>query len=299
MAWNKRKKATVAAGAALAGVCISAIALRCARKADLHLFRTKFGLASVYTAKAPDGRPVRLLRVGRSVQSATYLSEGDYAEPVFDYYHAFDLMFEANPRISNVLVLGGGGYAYPKHLIATRPNVHVDVVEIDPAINEIARKYFLSMPFSHGYRIGLPKSLNMICADGIEYLADLASLFRDSDRQTALQVQARYGNRCNRQYDAIVVDVFAAGRPVTSFARASAVRNARACLAPGGVLIANVVSTLEGPGAAFLNDYVSALESEFSHVRVIPLVDDASSPDSKVPDNVIVMARGVDWEFEG
>lgn len=297
MGKNKAKVVAAILGGTLVGACAAALALRGAHKADLHLFRTRFGLASVYTTQGPDGRPVRLLRVGCSVQSATYLGEDDYTEPVFDYYLAFDLMFEANPRISNVLVLGGGGYAYPKHLIATRPDVHVDVVEIDPQINAIAQNWFFLPKLTMRYDLASTNRLRMICADGAAYLADLAAALRDGpDGQATQQDLASHGSRLHPRYDAIVVDVFAAGKPVPSLADRQAARNARACLAPGGVLIANVVSTLEGPGSEFLHGYVAALESEFAHVRVVPLASD--SPDN-APDNVIVMARDVDWDFEG
>ena len=93
----------------------------------------------------------------------------------------------------------------------------------------------------------------------------------------------------------MVFDVFAGKKPVASLASPATIRNAHTCLNPGGVLIANVVSTLEGPKSTFLHQYVEALESEFAHVHVIPL-----SPDSTdVPDNVILLATDATWEFAG
>ena len=84
-------------------------------------------------------------------------------------------------------------------------------------------------------------------------------------------------------------------KPVASLARPATIRNAHACLNPGGVLIANVVSTLEGPKSTFLHQYVEALEGEFAYVHVIPL-----SPDSTdAPDNVILLATDATWEFAG
>ena len=73
------------------------------------------------------------------------------------------------------------------------------------------------------------------------------------------------------------------------------IRNAHTCLNPCGVLIANVISTLEGPKSTFLHRYVEALEGEFAHVHVIPLSPD----DTDVPDNVILLATDATWEFAG
>ena len=319
------------------------------RKADPRFYRTKFGPAVVCTTTDADGRAVRLLLVGRSVQSATYVDEEYRAEPVFDYYLAFDLMFDAKPDIERVLMVGGGGYAYPKHIIATRPEVHMDVVEIDPAITRIALKDFYLAEYLSDFPFGGTYDLGRICADGCDYLADLSRVVREElggegcgvgeaecevgdaacrtaddrgpngianevdgaecevgdaadqadrampDTEFARQARRRYGASFGRRYDAMVFDVFAGKKPVASLASPTVIRNAHTCLNPGGVLIANVVSTLEGPKSTFLHQYVEALEGEFAYVHVIPL-----SPDSTdAPDNVILLATVATWEFAG
>ena len=42
-----------------------------------------------------------------------------------------------------VLVMGGGGYSLPKYLAAYVPEAHVDVVEIDPAMNRAGARVLL------------------------------------------------------------------------------------------------------------------------------------------------------------
>ena len=297
---KSRKNIGLALGA-LGVVGVSALLAYGVRKADPRFYRTKFGPAVVCTMTGPDGRAVRLLLVGRSVQSATYVDEEYRAEPVFDYYLAFDLMFDAKPDIERVLMVGGGGYAYPKHIIATRPEVHMDVVEIDPAITRIALTDFYLTEYLSDYPFGGTYDLGRICADGCDYLADLSRVVREElggegrDSEFARQARRRYGASFGQRYDAMVFDVFAGKKPVASLASPTAIRNAHTCLNPGGVLIANVVSTLEGPKSAFLHQYVEALEGEFAHVHVIPL-----SPDSTdAPDNVILLATDATWEFAG
>ena len=285
------------------------------RKADPRFYRTKFGPAVVCTMTGPDGRLVRLLLVGRSVQSATYVDEEYRAEPVFDYYLAFDLMFDAKPDIERVLMVGGGGYAYPKHIIATRPEVHMDVVEIDPAITRIALADFYLAEYLFDFPFGGTYDLGRICADGCDYLADLSRVVREElggedcgigraervigdvacDTEFARQARRRYGASFGRRYDAMVFDVFAGKKPVASLASPATIRNAHTCLNPGGVLIANVVSTLEGSKSTFLHQYVEALEGEFAYVHVIPLSPD----DTDAPDNVILLATDATWEFAG
>lgn len=300
MGLSKKSKKSIGLALGALGVAgVSALLAYGVRKADPRFYRTKFGPAVVCTMTGPDGRAVRLLLVGRSVQSATYMDEEYRAEPVFDYYLAFDLMFDAKPDIERVLMVGGGGYAYPKHIIATRPEVHMDVVEIDPAITRIALKDFYLAEYLSDFPFGGTYDLGRICADGCDYLADLSRVVQEElggegrDTEFARQARRRYGASFGRRYDAMVFDVFAGKKPVASLASPAAIRNAHACLNPGGVLIANVVSTLEGPKSAFLHQYVEALEGEFAHVHVIPL-----SPDSTdAPDNVILLATDATWEF--
>lgn len=316
MGLSKKSKMNIGlALGALGAAGVSAVLAYGVRKADPRFYRTKFGPAVVCTMTGPDGRAVRLLLVGRSVQSATYVDEEYRAEPVFDYYLAFDLMFDAKPDIERVLMVGGGGYAYPKHIIATRPEVHMDVVEIDPAITRIALTDFYLAEYLSDYPFGGTYDLGRICADGCDYLADLSCVVREElggegrgadgnehvpgnvacDSEFARRARRRYGTSFGQRYDAMVFDVFAGKKPVASLASPTTIRNAHACLNPGGVLIANVVSTLEGPKSVFLHQYVEALEGEFAHVHVIPL-----SPDSTdVPDNVIVLAADSAWEFAG
>ena len=302
MGLSKKSKKSIGLALGALGVAgVSALLAYGVRRADPRFYRTKFGPAVVCTTTDADGRAVRLLLVGRSVQSATYVDEEYRAEPVFDYYLAFDLMFDAKPDIERVLMVGGGGYAYPKHIIATRPEVHMDVVEIDPAITRIALTDFYLAEYLSDYPFGGAYDLGRICADGCDYLADLSRVVREGlggegcDTEFARQARRRYGASFGQRYDAMVFDVFAGKKPVASLASPAAIRNAHTCLNPGGVLIANVVSTLEGPKSTFLHQYVEALEGEFAHVHVIPL-----SPDSTdAPDNVILLATDAAWEFAG
>ena len=58
------------------------------------------------------------------------------------YLRYVDLAFFFRPEIRNVAVIGGGGYCLPKYLLATRPEVDVDVIEIDPGVTAVAREFF-------------------------------------------------------------------------------------------------------------------------------------------------------------
>ena len=40
-------------------------------------------------------------------------------------------------------MIGGGAYSYPKSYLREFPWAEMDVIEIDPALTELAKKYFM------------------------------------------------------------------------------------------------------------------------------------------------------------
>lgn len=296
-----------------------------------YIYRTKFGLAQILQATAPDGSPVRVLKLGGVFQSATYTDERRF-EPVFEYYRAFDTVLE-RPIVAaleddpldgfpscdasasfadtahssataarslatetsgapdckrrnlagsrRVLVLGGGGYAWPKHVLATHPDARLDVVEIDPAITRIAREHFFLDEAIERFDPAHER-LNLICADGRALLDDIAE---GLDRS--------YGAQPHAHYDAIVNDAFSGSEPVHSLATVEAAQAAKACLAPDGLYAANVVSDFDRSNVAFLRDLAVTLLEAFDHVHVIPCPDE----DYGGEDNYLVIATDSNRQF--
>ena len=59
-----------------------------------------------------------------------------------DYTKFFPLGLLLNDNTTRVLFIGGGGFSGPKYFMQHYPNISVDVVEIDPQVVEVAKKYF-------------------------------------------------------------------------------------------------------------------------------------------------------------
>lgn len=117
------------------------------------------------------------------------------------------------------LCLGLGVGALPRLLRAMWPGLAVDVVEIDPAVIAAAERYF-------GLRSG----------DGLSVIpADAAEFVRRPPPGPA--------------YDAILLDCYDACRIPAALTTADFVRGLLALAAPGGVVVANVVTSRAGAGA--------------------------------------------------
>lgn len=67
---------------------------------------------------------------------------------------------------TDVLVIGGGGYTFPRWMERMLPDVHVDVVEIDPGVTEVAQKELGLDPNS--------KTIHPIHMDGRQFVREKA-----------------------------------------------------------------------------------------------------------------------------
>lgn len=261
--------AAKAMGVAVAAAVAAGVAF--ARKRDFHMRRCMDGFARVYTVHDEEGEPLRVLNVGGVYQSATRLGER-WAEPAFAYYRAFDRMFEAaasserSARIApafegdlpdalpihDVLMIGGGGCSYPKHLLTSCDDVSIDVVERDPAIARIARDFFfvdrLEREFGSDEGGG---RFSMMVDDGLKYL-----------------------QRASAFYDVIIDDAFSGEVADDGLLSDKGLEAARGRLRPGGLLMVNVVADDSLQDAMRLQRLLSSLKRRFHFVHVIDASDE-------------------------
>lgn len=232
---------------------------------------TMFGTARIYEDSDGPNR-VRVLDMGGTYQSATYLDSRWYLVP-FRYLMLFDRMFEARIPIHDVCMLGGGGYAYPKQLIALHPQARIDVVEIDPAITDIAREFFFLDKLIETHHLRQNGRLGIFSEDALHYL-----------RRCEAQ---------HRRYDAIINDCFVIEERDSSLVTPEAIRTIHACLRPNGLYLINVISALEGDLASPLTSLLAALTSVFRHVHALP----CGKVRNDEVDNMVVVASDLDHEL--
>lgn len=273
------RKSNLAAALAVLSAAVAAVTTFAActlwRRLDPRLGpRGMFGRLAAITLPDEQGTPVRLLFVGRSVQSATYLGERRYDLPL-EYYRAFDRVVRAAglaERPARLLVLGGGGYAYPKHAVATMPAAALDVVELDPAVTDFARRHFYLADLESELDTARTNRLRIVTADALDYLRSVPA------------------EKC---YDAVVMDAFEAGAPAEGLSGDDAIAAARGCLVPGGVLLGNVVCPEGDPSAAL--ELADRMASRFARAWVVPCTDESFSDD----DNYVVVASDREFDVPG
>ena len=222
-----------------------ALTLRILRWRGVTVTRTKFGPAFIFDTTDEDGTPVRMLNVGGTFQSACYVPDELAFELVAEYQRSEARVVSELPRLRDAVVIGGGGFSFPKWMLRHLPPVRVSVVEIDPKIIEIARRDFHLAEAERRY---VPEGrLEVACADGWEWLRSLS-----------------------RPVDLIVNEAFSGRRPLGPLTGEEGARLVHERLADGGTYLANVRCPLQGARSGALRDTAEAFRREFAHVWVLP-----------------------------
>lgn len=250
-----------ALAAAFTAACAVGGSIFALRNRDFHwLAGAADQPAFVQTTTNAQGQRLRVLNVKGAWESATFLDERRF-ELALEYYRAFDVMFGFDIPIHRACMLGAGGCSYPKYAVTHFPNLHMDAVELDPAIADAAKRYFfvdelLAETASAPQQSPLASnsSLALIVADARAHLQECRS----------------NGTR----YDAILNDAFAGSCPVAALATQDALSLAKDALNPGGLYLANVSSTAQGQDTTFLLEFQETLETVFDHVLVFPCADE-------------------------
>jgi spermidine synthase len=148
--------------------------------------------------------------IGR--QSVIDLSQPDRL--VFDYTHMMMGSLYATPAPQAVLIIGLGGGSLPRALAATLPAAHIDVVEIDPAVTRVARKYFNFVPGAN------------------------TAVFEEDGRS-----YVKRALRTGKTYDLVMLDAYDHEYIPEHLLTREFLQEVKSLLKPGGIVAANTFSS--------------------------------------------------------
>ena len=159
---------------------------------------------------------------------------------IFEYPYLLQFLpYALNPDGRNCLVIGLGAGLIPAWY--TAQGINTEVVDIDPAVIELARNYF-------GFNPAIPVHVE----DARYFLINAA-----------------------QRYDYIILDVFNGDTTPGHLLNVEAMRLAKQRLTPNGVLAVNLIGSLKHH--TFMTaSVVKTLQSVFGQVAVYPVFDPAS-----------------------
>lgn len=180
-------------------------------------------------------------------------SYADPADPThleYGYLKHFRNVFEhaaqknQSPRF---LFIGGGGYTLPRLIAKTHDTATIDVVEIDPAVSRVARRWF-----------GVPRT----------------------PRLRTINEDARwFAMRAKGPYDAIFIDAFNDLSVPYHLTTREFAANVQSLLAEDGVVAINVVDDMT-PRGRFLASYIKTIQHVHgvdNTAMIVDAIDDLAS----------------------
>jgi spermidine synthase len=170
-------------------------------------------------------------RFGR--QSTMFLDGNDLSS---EYSRFYRLMEHFNPGFKETLMIGGAAYIYPQYYLRQYPEAKMDVVEIDPKLTELARKYFSLQD---------DPRLNIIHEDGRVFL-----------------------NQNKKKYDVVLMDAFNSISIPPQLASKEAVEAVYNSLDDEGIVLVNIISAVSGRRSLFLQAEYTAYKAVFPQVMV-------------------------------
>jgi spermidine synthase len=226
--------------------------------ADLYDIDTEYSRVQVFNTTEPrSGRPIRAVTTDpHYVQSAIFHDSDELALNYTGYYH---LVSHFKPNLEKTLLIGGAGYTFPRDYLKKYPNAEIEVVEIDPQMTEIAKRFF---------KLEENPRLKIVHEDGRIFLNDA-----ESDR-----------------YDAVLMDAFGSLFSVPyHLTTVEAVQQISRVLKDDGVVIFNLGGAISGAGNAFLKSELATYRAIFPRVYLLKINPDYS--DDHFQNLIIIAAK--------
>ncbi len=200
-----------------------------------------------YAAGQIGDRPARVLHFDNSLQAAAPLVDGKpivTGPPLFGYLRAVDLMPAMRPDAERVLLIGLGSGAAAMRLHELRPELQIDVVEIDPKVVDFAREHFAYRDSENG-----------------------------NDRITTHVGDGRYwlAAQGDARFDAIMLDTYFAESIPFHLTTREFLELAKDRLADDGIVSANLIGAVEGSRSELLRSMHRTWSEVFDDIAVYPV----------------------------
>lgn len=183
------------------------------------------------------GRPARVLYSGDGQAAQSGMATDDNPDLLFDYnQRLFELVTGLNPK--RILLIGSGAFTLPTALLGALPGLHIDAVEPDAKLAELAQEYFDAPVGEH---------LSIFNTDGRTFLRE-------------------YDTR----YDLVLVDAFTHATIPNDIMTLQAFQAYHDHLDKSGGLAMNIISGYYGPRAETLRRAYAAAFEAFGSADIIP-----------------------------
>ena len=222
---------------------------------------TEYSRIWIYNTEQKDtGRKVKIFGINNDNHSAMFLDGDELVNEYSKYYH---LANHFNPEFKTALMIGGAGYSYPKDYLKQYPQAFMDVVEIDPKVTELAKKYFK---------------------------------LENNERLKIYHEDARvFLNKTENKYDVIFGDAFGSRYSIPyQLTTLETVKRKYDILNDNGLVILNIISSISGDKGKFLRAEYATYKKIFPQVYIFPV---NYENDGEKVQNIILVALKSDKQI--
>lgn len=193
-----------------------------------------YHLIRVFKKKLPSGVILTELYLDTTREGARY--EGSVELPI-EALRFWVLAPLLRGELRSALVLGGGSFSLPQAILARYPGAHVEVVEIDPEVVAVGRRFF-----------------------GLDRFPQL---------KVAVDDARRHLSQTSRTYDLIFGDAYNGWRSVPShLLTREFFATVKARLSPTGIFLMHLINAVEGQHAVLFASTLRTLAEVFPHLAV-------------------------------
>lgn len=189
---------------------------------------------------ANDEASYKLMQVDTGLESYINQETNKMGAEYLYYYNLFDYY---NKNANSTLMIGGAAYTYPTYYLKEYENKTIDVSEIDEKMTELAKEQF-------GLDINNPR-LKIYHQDGRSFL-----------------------NYSQNKYDTILIDAFKGLNAPFELTTYESLLNAKNKLNDNGMIITNIISSLEGENADFIKYEYTTYKKVFKDVKIFKVIKD-------------------------
>lgn len=176
----------------------------------------------------------KTLQVENGLES--YIDE-ETGEMGAKYLYYYDLADYYLKDFNSTLMIGGAAYTYPTHYLEKFQNKKIDVSEIDEKMTQLAVEQF-NLDINN-------ERLRIYHQDGRSFL-----------------------NTTKNRYDVILIDAFKGENAPFELTTYEAMKNAKNILNDNGMVITNIISSVEGRDSDFIKYEYSTYKKIFDDVKV-------------------------------
>lgn len=216
---------------------------------------TLYNKVWIYSAPNPWGdnkKTVKIMKLNNEPNSAMFIDDEDL---VFEYTKFYRMIKHFNPDLKSALMIGGGAYSYPKDYLKKFPGATLDVVEIDPELTALSKKYF---------NLKDDPRLNIFHEDGRIFL-----------------------NGTKNKYDAIFSDAFVSKSIPYNLTTKEAIQKMYDSLNVNGSIMVNIISSTGGEKSKFLRAEYATYQSIFPQVYLFTINLPSKNDDTQ---NIMLLA---------